>query len=101
MFRRLRETYDGFAEKESQVLGTLAGLDLLVIDDLGHEGRGTDAVVGALHEILERRMEHRLQTIVTSNLGLAAIGGRYDESIRSRLSAFDVVCVEGRDRRLD
>lgn len=75
---------------------------LWVLDDLGTE-RPSDDVVRVLTEILNRR-EGRA-TLITSNLPPQKIGERHPELARvvSRLGPryFEVVKVEGRDRRHD
>jgi DNA replication protein DnaC len=100
LFRRLWATYrDNATENEDEALEDLTTVELLVIDDLSHEGRPTDAVVSALHEILTIRNGHFRPTVVTTNLTLAEIGNQYRPSIASRLGSWPVIVMRGEDRR--
>ncbi len=102
IMRRIRSTYaKDSEEKERDVLNELCGAKLLVIDDLGKES-GEEAsafVLSALHEILTRRLDAFLPTIVTTELSPEEIKERYGEAIASRLSLLHVVLIEGEDRR--
>ena len=55
-------TYD-----ERDVINELAGADLLIIDEVGAQ-RGSDYEVGLLHEIVDKRYQQMLPTVVVSNL---------------------------------
>jgi DNA replication protein DnaC len=100
LLRRIWNTYrDRAEESEERALADLASQDLLVLDDLGHEGKVSDAVVGALHELLTRRHDNLRPTIITTNLTLRQISELYDASIASRLSAWVSLLIEGQDRR--
>lgn len=100
LFRRIWASYrDGATETELDVIGELREIDLLVIDDLGFEGRTTPAVVSALHGILSARNDNFRATIVTTNLRLDEIAAHYGPSIASRLGSWVRVVVAGKDRR--
>lgn len=71
----------------------------LVIDDLGHEGRVSEAGLGAFHELLSLRCGNYERTIVTTNLSLEEIGQSYDPSIASRLAGWTQIVLTGPDRR--
>lgn len=101
LFRRIWATYrEESRETEDGVLENLTSVDLLVIDDLSHEGRSTDAVISALHEILTIRNGNFRPTVVTTNLTLEEIGVQYRPSIASRLGSWPVLVMRGDDRRL-
>lgn len=49
-----------------QVIGDFKGVDCLVLDDLGKE-KSTEAAAAYLHQIMDYRYRHCLQTIITTN----------------------------------
>jgi DNA replication protein DnaC len=100
LLRRLWSTFrDEASESESQVIRHYTTLDLLVIDDLAHEGKVTEAGVGALHEILSVRLGTYKPTVITSNLSLEEIARVYDAAIASRVGAYERLTLTGEDRR--
>lgn len=60
---------------DKDVLNELAGVDLLVIDEVGAQA-GSAYELGVLHEVIDRRYQFVLPTVVVSNL-VAADLGRY------------------------
>lgn len=101
VLRRIWATYrDESKESEDQVIESLCSVPLLVIDDLGREGRITEAVRRVFHEILSRRIDNYRPVVITTNLGPEEIGEVYDQAIRSRLSSLHQVVIRGADRRL-
>ncbi len=60
---------------DKDVLTELAGFDLLVIDEVGAQA-GSAYELGILHEVIDRRYQFVLPTVVVSNL-MAADLGRY------------------------
>lgn len=102
LFRRIWTTFrEGAAETEDMVIMDLCGCGILLIDDLSHEGRATEAVLDALHEILSVRNGNYLPTAISTNLTLEEIERRYDSSIASRLSVWVPITLSGKDRRKD
>jgi len=100
MLRRMRDTYqDNAEETESAFMDYLCNVQVLLLDDLAHEGRISEAVVGNLHEVLSIRHGNFRPTIITTNLSLEQIGRAYDPSIQSRLSSWEQVVLAGRDWR--
>ncbi|MGH7898227.1 MAG: ATP-binding protein [Candidatus Binatia bacterium] len=100
LFRRIWATYrDGARETEDQVIDHLTTAEVLVLDDISHEGRPSDAVISVLHEILTIRIGFGRPTVVTTNLTLEEIGRHYRESIRSRLGSWPTLVMRGRDWR--
>lgn len=97
LFQGIRQTYDqGFTEEG--VLAEYAKARLLVLDDLG-AGALTDFERRYTLEVLDRRLNAMLPTIVTTNWSLAQIREQMDERIASRLSGFTLLAFAGRDRR--
>lgn len=100
LFRRLWECFGDDAKRpEQEAIDELTKCLVLVIDDLGHEGRVSEAVVGALHEILTIRNGEYRTTIVTTNLTLDEIAKAYDPSIASRIGGWAQIVLVGDDRR--
>lgn len=99
----LRKLWDTFREKaettEDRLIAELTSIQVLAVDDLGKEGKISDASLGALHEILSKRNDNQRTTIVTTNLTFAEIGQLYDPSIASRMSGWQSVVMTGKDRR--
>jgi DNA replication protein DnaC len=101
LFRRIWSTYrEGASETEEQVIRSLCRCRVLLIDDLSHEGRVSEAGIGALHEIISTRNGNYLPTAITTNLTLSEISQAYDASIASRLSAWMPIVMAGKDWRV-
>ncbi|QHC93848.1 ATP-binding protein [Pseudomonas sp. R84] len=58
---------------ERDVINELASLDLLVIDEIGAQ-KGSEYELGLLHEVIDRRYQLVLPTVVVSNLPANALG---------------------------
>lgn len=100
LMRRIWGTYrDDSRVTEDEILDRLTALDLLVIDDMGREGRTSEAVKRIFHEVLSRRIDNFRPVIVTTNLSLDEIGEVYGDAIQSRLANLDQVPIIGADRR--
>ncbi len=69
LFPRLRQTYedDNRSETEMQVMGQLARVPYLVLDDLGVE-RNTAWEAEVLYNIVDMRYRRRKEVIITSNV---------------------------------
>jgi DNA replication protein DnaC len=67
-----------------EFLDTLAGVDLLHIDDLGAEHR-TDWVIEQLYSIVNTRYEDQRSILITSNLDREQLAEQLGERIVSRL----------------
>ena len=73
----------------------------IVLDDLGVE-KMSDWVSENLYKIVNHRYEHKLPTVVTSNLSLGEMSNHLGDRITSRLAEMcQVVELSGKDRRLD
>jgi DNA replication protein DnaC len=103
-FRRCAEVYAALREAirigdpESAIVDRLVKTPLLVMDDLG-SGSLSDHERRSTLEVLDQRANALLPTVVTSNWTIERIGDLMDERIRSRLSAFTALELQGRDRR--
>lgn len=98
--RLLNELWrDTSASDGGGAMDTWARTRWLVIDDLGHEGRVSEAGLGAFHELLSLRCGNYERTVVTTNLSLEEIGAAYDPSIASRLAGWTQIVLTGPDRR--
>lgn len=72
----LRRTWN--PETQDDVIRLYATAQLLLIDDLGHEGAQTAGVVGTAHEIISKRHGNYLPTAITLNTTLADVARVYD-----------------------
>jgi DNA replication protein DnaC len=98
LYAALREAYRSGTSEES-VLRDYANPRLLVLDDLG-AGNLSDHERRFTLEILDRRHNAKLPTVVTTNWDLARISEQLDDRIASRLSGFLRIVPGGSDRRL-
>jgi DNA replication protein DnaC len=74
--------------------------DLLILDDLGSEFT-TQFVQSALYEVVNTRLIEHRHTILSTNLGLAAIRQRYSPQVASRLEGeYQLLPFAGKDIRL-
>ena len=97
LLRRLEEEHFGRAEGNSQE--QMTGCDLLILDDLGME---FDSPLGRsyIYNILEARLRSGRPTIISTNLGLAALRERYGDQIASRITGgFEPLLCVGKDMR--
>jgi len=84
---RIRQSFSGEGPNEFQVMNTIAGCSLLVLDDLGKE-KHSDWAEEKLYEIINVRYLRNLPVVITTNVGLKGIEARYPwngEAIVSRL----------------
>lgn len=95
MIRAVRNTWRKDSERsESQVLASLAGVDLLILDEVGVQ-YGTDGEQNIIFDVLDRRYRELRPTIILTNqspTGLRdCIGERTYDRLResSRWVAFD------------
>lgn len=74
--------------------------DLLILDDLGTE-MTTAFVQSALYQILNTRLMERRPTILSTNLKVAELAGRYGAQTASRIEGeYQILTFFGRDIRL-
>lgn len=99
---RVRDTFRASAEEhEAAIIAEHCAADLLVLDDVGHEGGVSEFGLGALHQIITERTGAGRLTVVTSNLALRQIAEIYDVAFASRLGALRALVMAGPDRRLN
>jgi len=94
----VRKAY--FSNEESA--GELAEIDVLMIDDLGSEPLMQNVTVEQLFNLLNERLNSGLSTIISTNLTMEELQGRYTERIASRLrdrNHWKVITLEGKDIR--
>lgn len=88
----------GAEECEEYIVRDLCSRRLLVIDDITAIAR-TERGMSIMLQLVSRRMDAVLPTIVTAFQGLAAIDA-LDSSLASRLASFHQLRLVGADRRL-
>jgi DNA replication protein DnaC len=94
----VRKAY--FSNDESA--GELSETDVLMIDDLGSEPLMQNVTVEQLFNLLNERLNSGLSTIISTNLTMEELQGRYTERIASRLrdkNNWKVITLEGKDIR--
>lgn len=86
-------------EAESDVTRVLS-CDLLILDDLGTE-MTTAFVQSALYQIVNSRLMERRPTILSTNLKVAELAGRYGAQTASRIEGeYQVLTFFGQDIRI-
>jgi len=104
-FKRCAELYaalrDGYRLdlSEGTVLHDYFASRLLILDDLG-AGALTDHERRFSLEILDRRLNACVPTVVTTNWTLDEIAQRIDDRIASRLAQFTLIKLSGPDLRI-
>lgn len=89
--------------KAFEILKKVRYSHLLVLDDIGQEHRTTSGFTESLlHELIRKRCEDALPTIVTSNVTIDNIAHVYGGAFDSfRKEAFQTVEIKGPDSRND
>jgi DNA replication protein DnaC len=80
----------------------LSEIDVLMIDDLGSEPLMQNVTVEQLFNLLNERLDKGLSTVISTNLTMEELQGRYTERIASRLrdkNNWKVITLEGKDIR--
>ena len=86
-------------EAEGDVTRVLT-CDLLILDDLGTE-MTTAFVQSALYQIINSRLMERRPTILSTNLKVAELGGRYGAQTASRIEGeYQILTFFGQDIRV-
>ncbi len=70
----------------TDTLTAILNAELLVLDDLGTEFQ-TNYTLSVIYNIINTRLNHKLPTIITANMGNKALAETYDPRIVSRLFA--------------
>lgn len=85
LLAEIRASFDeGAARSEIEIMDEVARVDVLVLDDLGAE-KTTDFVLDRFYQVVNRRYQSCLPTIVTTNLDLAGMDEKLGSRITSRL----------------
>jgi DNA replication protein DnaC len=96
-FCHIRDTYRRDISEET-VLQPLTEIKFLLLDDLGG-GSLTDHERRFTLELIDRRLNDNLPTVVTTNWNLGRISQTMDDRIASRLSGFLSLKLSGDDWR--
>lgn len=107
VFTTLRSSWDRWDVTEEDVFSRFAGVDLLVLDDLG-KGKPTEWGFEALFNLVNDRYANAKPTIFTSQYSPADLARRYAQADRETVSALqsrllgwcEPVLLDGPDRRL-
>lgn len=88
------------SEESRRTLDKYTACDLLIMDDLGTE-MVTQFTLSALYQVINTRLIHGKQTIISTNLTPHGIRSRYTPQISSRLLGdFELITFLGEDIRL-
>jgi DNA replication protein DnaC len=94
----------GATKSELDVLRPYLNADVLWLDDLAASeslaGAATDFQTRTIQTLLNDRLERNLATVCTSNLSPESLRRVFDERIASRLHAFKIIELRGKDRRI-
>ncbi|MDI9433671.1 MAG: ATP-binding protein [Planctomycetota bacterium] len=91
------------ARTEADVLRPLLAADVLILEDIGSSR--TMGTVASDHQtrtitlLIDERLEQQRPTFLTSNLNVESLTQMFDERLGSRLHAFKILELHGRDRR--
>lgn len=96
----LIDVRDTYGNSEKEYLDDITAAPALIVDDLC-AAQKTDTSTSTLLYVLNRRMENGRPTVVTMDRSLSDLHQSGDTSMASRLGAFRVVTLKGKDRRLD
>lgn len=101
-FRTRRFSRDAGEERQARD-GTrrYLGCDLLILDDLGSEGGSNSLHDAALYEVVNGRLQSGRHTIISTNLSMEQIAGRYSPQLASRIGGlYQELTFYGDDLRL-
>ena len=99
LLMKIRATFrDGAQDTEDGIADRYGSAEIVALDDLGAE-KVTDWSLSVLCVIINRRLNDCRPTIVTTNLTLAEIEA-FDARLASRLSSFERIKLDGKDRRV-
>jgi DNA replication protein DnaC len=82
----------------AQQVSALMSVPWLAIDDLGHEHR-TDFSTDRFYQLLNRRSDGQLRTLLTTNFNMDRLEGMYGAPIVSRILQGQVEQMHGDDQR--
>jgi DNA replication protein DnaC len=95
----IQKTYDGTGSTEL-VLEKYVNADLLSIEDVGTgKSVASEFDIEMLLKLIDKRMEAKKTTIITSNKNMEGMADTFDTRIFSRLNTFLIIEMTGQDRR--
>ncbi|MFA5158176.1 MAG: ATP-binding protein [Patescibacteria group bacterium] len=97
----IRKGYDcKSGPTEWDVIKKYSNYDILFLDDLGlQSGQVSDFTYLTFYQIIDKRINNYLPTIISSNKTPEQIGLSFDSRIASRLQTFKIIEFKGKDRR--
>ena len=95
---RIRDTYNNRGVKELEIFEYYCEKKYLVLDELGSD-KISDWSPGIFTYIIEKRLNQKKSTIITTNLNLKEIEEKFDERLASRLSLYTQIKFEMPDYR--
>ena len=88
-----------FSGGDDETINSLLECDLLVLDDLGTEFE-SKFNASQVYNIINTRLNFSLPTIISTNLTMSELEGRYEQRVVSRLiGEYDVLMFIGNDVR--
>ena len=101
LLRSIRNDFNRLAyEKDHLEIEAMDYPGILILDDVGSE-KISDWVMETFYLIINKRYNHMLPTIITSNLPITDLSERIGDRITSRIVEMcDIVELVGSDRRL-
>ncbi|WP_045170512.1 ATP-binding protein [Caldicellulosiruptor morganii] len=91
-FEILKEKYSKmvrlYDEVDDEEYKSLEEVDLLIIDDLGNEGKGTEFCHGVFQSFLDKRYMTNKKTIITTNYNIDGLLKLYSDKTMGRLHEY-------------
>ena len=94
----VRKAYFSNEENAEEIMEA----EVLMIDDLGSEPLMQNVTIEQLFNLLNERQNRALSTIISTNLTMQELQGRYTERVASRLrdrNSWKIIMLEGKDIR--
>ena len=99
LFEKQQFARDAEQEAASSAVSSMLNCDLMILDDLGSEF-ATPAVVSALYNLINTRINNRKITVINTNLSTRELEKRYTPAICSRIEGYySILSFEGDDIR--
>ena len=100
LFRKLERNHFSPTPETAAAVSRLETCDLLIVDDLGTELPG-NFVTAALYNLLNDRLLAGKPMVISTNLTMDEVAGRYSPQIASRLQgSFQRLTFVGQDIRI-
>lgn len=99
LFEKQQFARDAEQEAAASAVSSMLNCDLMILDDLGSEF-ATPAVVSALYNLINTRINTRKITVINTNLSTRELEKRYTPAICSRIEGYySILSFEGDDIR--